>query len=114
MSLEKLKKLSLPPNVIKALEELVERLKALYSDVEVYLFGSYARGTWLEDSDIDLIIISQSFEGMKPEERYRRVRGLASPKLPFEFLIYTPKEFKEVKDRSIVIQDALEYWIKLA
>lgn len=113
MSLEKLRKLSLPPEVFKALEELVKALRERCDDVEVYLFGSYARGTWLEDSDIDLIVISKCFEGMGSEERYRYVRNLASKRLSFELLIYTPQEFEKVKKRSIVIQDAMEYWIKL-
>lgn len=108
-----MKKLSLPPNVVKALEELVGSLKDICKDVRVYLFGSYARGVWLEDSDIDLIVVSRCFENMKPGERYRLVRSLSSRELAFELLIYTPKEFEKVKKKSIVLQDASEYWIEL-
>ena len=32
----------------------------------------------------------------------------------FEILTYTPEEFEEAKRRSIVVQDAAEYWIRIA
>ena len=111
--MRKLEKPSPPPKVIRALDELVKKLKKLYGDVEVYLFGSYAKGEWLEDSDIDIIVISKHFEELSLSERYRIVRSLASKKLSFEILTYTPREFEIVKDKSIVIQDAMKYWIKL-
>lgn len=38
--------------------EYVAQLKGIYSDIrKVYLFGSYARGTSTEDSDIDLAFV---------------------------------------------------------
>ena len=111
--MRKLKKLSLPPKVTEAIIELVNSLKKSHADIEVYLFGSFAKGTWLEDSDIDLIIVSEYFKNMKPEKRYSYVRNLASRKVPFELLIYTPQEFEKARKKSIVIQDASEYWVKL-
>lgn len=113
MSLEKLERLSLPPKVFKAIVDLVKVLKELSSDVKVYLFGSYAKGTWLEDSDVDLVIVSSYFEHMEPVDRYRFVRRLASDEIPFELLIYTPKEFEEALKKSIVLKDASEYWIEV-
>lgn len=113
MSLERLRRPSLPPSVAKALGELVSSLKNICEDVEVYLFGSYAKGTWLEDSDVDLVIVSRCFENMAPEERYRLVRKLASRRLAFELLIYTPREFEKIREKSVVIRDASKYWIKL-
>lgn len=43
--------------ILSKLDELVENLKPVCD--EVYLFGSCARGEYLEDSDIDLLIISK-------------------------------------------------------
>ncbi len=114
MFLKKLKKHSLPKNVVEALENFVKKVKGKYEDAEIYLFGSYARGTWTEDSDIDLIVVSKHFAKMSAEERVRLLRKMASRKTPFQILAYTPDEFCEAKRKSIALQDAEEYWIKLA
>ncbi len=110
----RLKARSIPNEISEALESLVNRLREELGDVKVYLFGSYAKGTWLEDSDVDLIVVSPSFEGMEQEERYRLVRLSAAKEIAFELLVYTPKEFEEVLRRSVVLQDAAEHWIELS
>ncbi len=48
----------LPSEVRAALDELKEALADLYGErlAGVYLYGSYARGDFTEDSDIDLLI----------------------------------------------------------
>lgn len=54
----------IPRNVIEAIRKFVEGLEERGIRVEhVYLYGSYARGTWLKTSDVDLIIVSRDFEG---------------------------------------------------
>ena len=108
-----LEKLSLPEKVRKALEQFVEAIGRLYPDARIYLFGSYAKGTWLEDSDIDLVVVSRAFEGMSFWERGAVLRRLASREVAFEILAYTPEELKEALRRSITIQDAAEYWVRL-
>jgi len=51
--------------VLKVLEELSEELGA-----DVYLFGSYARGDHLLDSDVDVLVVSERFEGMAYVDRW--------------------------------------------
>ncbi len=113
MSLEKLKRYSVPNKITKAIMDFVRALRERYDDVEVYLFGSYARGTWIEDSDIDVIVVSKYFNGMSLEERVRILRMLADKSIPFQIFAYTPNEFRRVLRRSAILQDAQEYWIKL-
>ncbi len=38
---------------------------------------------------------------------------LADKNLSFEILTYTPREFEELKRRSVVLKDASQHWIKL-
>ena len=103
----------LPKEIRSSLRALVRSLKERMNDVEVYLFGSFARGDWLKNSDIDIIVVSSSFKGMEIHERYKQVRLLADRELSFEILTYTPEEFEELKERSVILKDASRYWIKL-
>lgn len=50
------------------MEEIKKRLIKTYNPVEMYIFGSYARGTADEESDLDLLIIVDQID---PKERYK-------------------------------------------
>lgn len=45
----------------KIVEDYINVLKEKFNIVEVYLFGSYAKGIEREDSDIDIAIVSNDF-----------------------------------------------------
>ena len=89
-------------------------LKREYGDVQVYLYGSFARGDWLEDSDVDVIVVSEAFRGMRLSERIGLVRNLAPSNIAFEILAYTPEEFRDRLRHSIVLRDASTYWKRIA
>lgn len=55
----------------KILAEYTEKLKSVYADklARVILFGSYARGDYTADSDIDImIILADDEDGMRKKE----------------------------------------------
>lgn len=62
----------------------------------IYLYGSYARGTNDEDSDIDVIIVSPDFAKLNMRERLERL-GIAAGRImePIEAFGFTPKEIEE-------------------
>lgn len=103
----------MPEDIKSILKDFIVKVRERLSNVEVYLFGSYARGDWLRDSDIDLVVISSSFRNIDVSRRYSIVRSLLPAKVSIELLLYTPEEFKKIKEKSVVIQDAEKYWIKL-
>ena len=109
--LERLLK-NLPRDVVNAINIFLKNLVKVFDEVEVYLFGSYARGDWMEDSDIDLVVVSPEFKGMPIWDRMSMLRRLAPDTHAFEIFAYTPKELEEAR-HSVLIGDAMEYWIKL-
>ena len=53
----------IPSNIINIIENFIRLLKEENIIIEkVILFGSYAKGTYRDDSDIDLAIISPNFK----------------------------------------------------
>ena len=84
---------------------------------EAYLFGSYAKGTWLKSSDVDLVVVSEDFRGMRFLERLDMINELQwkAQIRPFvEVIPLTPEEFEERLRESAVLRDASKYWIKIA
>lgn len=53
------------------IQELVSGLRAIYGDdlVKITLYGSYARGSQTEESDIDIAILLTSLEDKKKERQ---------------------------------------------
>lgn len=46
----------------ESIRRYIERISEYYKIDAIILFGSYAKGTYNEDSDIDIAIISSDFE----------------------------------------------------
>ncbi len=106
----------IPPKILNNIRKLLEELSKRFYIVEVYLFGSYAKGTWIKTSDVDLVIVSPDFEGIPYLKRldiiYRIEWQLQIT--PFiEVIPLTPDEFKQKIEESAVLHDARKYWIRL-
>ncbi|MDR3112893.1 MAG: nucleotidyltransferase domain-containing protein [Endomicrobium sp.] len=86
------------------LNQLVEKLKAA-DPYKIVLFGSYARGTAMPDSDIDLMVVLDNNDIAKTyterlEKRLhidRLVRDIHY-KYSMDILVYSKAELKKVKD----------------
>ena len=75
---------------------------------KVLFFGSRAQGIATEDSDIDVIIISEHFKDIPFIERMVKVLKLARFPKHVDYLCYTPEEFMNIKTSSTIIENALE------
>ncbi len=74
----------------------------------VIFFGSRASGEEREDSDIDLIIVSDDFESMSFFERVAKMYDYWNLRIPVDFICYTRKEFNSLKKRVSIVKEALE------
>ena len=75
---------------------IAEKISREYNPQRVILFGSYARGTPTEDSDIDLFIVKDT--NASRVDRFVEVKRLIyDPQLriPVSPLVYTPQELEE-------------------
>ena len=76
------------------INDIVNRIAVNYKPEKIILFGSYARGNYNEDSDLDFILIKDT---TAPKQK----RGLEVRRLFYglpiamDFKIYTRKEFMD-------------------
>jgi len=103
----------IPEPVRRSLERLVEGLKGADPNAVVYLCGSFARGDWLTDSDVDIVVVTKLFAKMDVGKRFSLVKRLAGPGSSIDLLAYTPEEFKEAVQRSMILRDMLDHSLKL-
>lgn len=83
--------------------EVLPRLVARYRPNKVLVFGSRARGDALRDSDLDVLIVSAAFEGVRWLDRQGRVYEACDVHLDVELLCYTPEEYaRKVEELGIV------------
>jgi len=80
---------------------------------EAILFGSSTRGDRLIESDIDLIVISKDFKGMDFPRRFLILQKNWKSKTDLEAFGFTPDEFAKLKNKSILLQEAEKYGIKI-
>jgi len=90
------------------IDRFMKRVKKIISVEKVIVFGSRARGDYLADSDVDLIIVSRDFEGVPFYERMDKLILLWESPLDLDVLCYTPEEFKMKKEEICIVKQAVE------
>ena len=95
--------------VVGELRDFARRVSGRLGLRSMVVFGSYARGTQLRESDVDVLIVAEAFEGLPFYEREYMVLKLYKGSLPLEPWCYTPREVLEALERRprIDLADAL-------
>src|SRR5437667_12390597 len=91
----------------------VQRLARSITVNKAILTGSWATGRYLEDSDVDLIIVSDDFSKMAISERLSCLQKNWTNKIPLEAFGYTVEEFRRLRQRSTYVKDAIRNGIVL-
>lgn len=77
----------------KQISDIVNRIVMNYKPDRIILFGSYARGNYNENSDLDFILIKET--SLPRHKRGQEVRKLFyGLPVPMDFKIYTSSEYK--------------------
>ena len=87
--------------------EILPKLIELLQPEDVILFGSRIQGTAHYESDLDVIVVSESFRDVPQHERFPLVRKRIRTGYSIDYLCYTPEEFERMKTRSSVLESAL-------
>ena len=78
---------------MKEIQEFGRRIGQEFHPHQVILFGSYARGSVTEDSDVDLLVILP-FEG-KAVNQSVEIRLRLRPTFPVDLIVRTPEKVRE-------------------
>jgi predicted nucleotidyltransferase len=80
---------------------------------KVIFFGSAASGKFRKDSDIDLIIVSKKFQKVVSFKRPLGFYKYWKLDYSVDFLCYTPKEFKELSKKVLIVREAIKEGIEI-
>lgn len=83
------------------LRKISKKLKEQYDAKEVIIFGSYARNVIDENSDIDILVISETKERFfERQATVRRLMRDLKKKIPISPIVLTPQEVENRKNRG--------------
>jgi predicted nucleotidyltransferase len=87
---------AIPPKVIESVKQFLARISSEIPVKKAILFGSFAKGTFDKDSDVDLAIFSDYFENITRVEgtTYLLIQAQEFD-LDLEPLAFTEKEYNE-------------------
>jgi uncharacterized protein len=89
------------------IQEITYRLVAGFRPLKIILFGSHARGTDREDSDVDLLVV-MNVSGSKRKKASEMYVELAEVPVPKDILVITPQQLESYKNMpGTIIQSAL-------
>ena len=100
-------------SIIKKLREFKDKLKKEFNVNKIIFFGSRASGKPHEDSDIDLIIVSEDFKDKKFRYRAIGFYNYWDLDYPVDFLCYTPEEFNKLKNQITIVREAVQEGIEI-
>ncbi len=88
--------------IIQVVQRYVASLKKDFRISQAYLFGSYARGTAREESDIDVALVSEDFRNTSEMDLLGYLSQKTIPvNTALEVLAFTPEEMEHPDPRTL-------------
>ncbi len=86
--------------------QVIDQLKSNYKPELILIFGSYSTGKVHRDSDLDILLVKKT--NKRPLWRRIEARKSFETDLPVDILVYSPKEFIELKKTSPFVKSLLK------
>jgi predicted nucleotidyltransferase len=85
------------------IDQLIKEIVSGYDPEKIYLFGSYARNDFSENSDIDLFIVKNTPK--RKIDRNQEVRKCIKnyPLTGLDLVVYTPTELEKAMKKTVNI-----------
>jgi len=78
---------------LNAIKKYTTKIKEKFHPAKIILFGSYAYGAPTRDSDVDLLVITES--AARPCERTVSIRKSLPAPFALDLIVRTPQEIKK-------------------
>ncbi len=101
------------PLIERFRRECLPILRAQFAPQVVLAFGSRVRGDALEDSDLDLVVVSERFRGVRFIDRAVQVLEALNPSMAVELFCYTPEEFAAKQAELGIVSAAVREGVEL-
>jgi len=95
-----------PATALDELRAKLPELQSAFHPQKLILFGSQARGTATEDSDIDVVIVSESFRDVKRPNRHRPFFKILWHDRSVDLICLTPEEYQRMREWPGVVGTA--------
>lgn len=97
--------------IIKLIEKFIVEAKNDNIIIDsAILFGSYAKGTNTEFSDIDIAVTSNNFEGIRFKDNVSLIQSRIRSSTDIETHPFRPEDFNE---SNLFVKQILKYGIKI-
>jgi predicted nucleotidyltransferase len=80
----------------KAIDRVVEQIVEKFKPQKIILFGSYARGDYRPESDVDLLVVMDT--PLKESKQSLEIRRHLDVMFGLDLIVHTPKRLKERLD----------------
>ena len=84
--------------IIEYLEKIKNRIVSEVSPEQIYLFGSYAKNNYNNESDIDLLIVMNNNDKSLRKIQHKISSLLDDRTMPIDIIVYSQEKMKNRKD----------------
>lgn len=100
-------------HIIKGIKKFVKKANKDFKIEKLIFFGSRVGNKYSQDSDIDLIVVSDDFKRLDFFERVSKMYDYWDLDYPVDFLCYTTEEFDNLKKRVSIIRYAVQKGVEI-